>query len=532
MSANFSLARQKLQKIVGTENVIIDEDTRREYQNTTFQTKNRVLAIIKPVTREQVQQCMQVANEFTIPVYPISTGLNVGYGSKVPSADNCLILELKNMNKIVDFNEDLAHITIQPGVTQEQLYQFLQKQKTCLWMDATGSFTGHSLIGNIAERGFGHTPYGDHFAHVGGMEVVLANGDCIHTGFSRFPNAKASGVYRWGVGPYIDGLFTQSNFGIITEVTLWLMPAPEYSLSFYFSVTQHKDLEDIVNLLKPLRLDGTINSAMHIANDYKVLQSIRSYPWGTTQNKTPLAKSHLEDFSTTWDFGAWNASGALYGSRAQVKAARKRIKKQLKGKVKKLKFIDDRMLKLAEIFQKPYYWLTGINLPEMMKIIKPVYGMTKGIPTDAMIASTYWRKKKDFQVNNNPDKDACGLMWLSPVAPTNGQYAMEIWNMIDSIFTKYQFEPAVSITLITERTLDCVVGLSYDRDIDGEDKRAQQCHDELLAELIEHGYYPYRLGIHSMHSLPEPETAYKDFISNIKKSIDPKGILSPGRYEN
>jgi 4-cresol dehydrogenase (hydroxylating) len=310
------------------------------------------------------------------------------------------------------------------------------------------------------------------------------------------------------------------------------MPAPEYTQGFYFSVEHHEQLAEVVNLLRPLRLDGTINSAMHIANDYKVLQSISSYPWQKTQNKTPLSKTHLKEFSKTWDFGAWNASGALYGSKAQVALARKRIKKQLKGKVKKLRFIDDRRLKLVEALQKPYQWLSGINLLEMMKIIKPVVGLTKGVPTNSMIPSTYWRKADGYKIKNTPEKDACGLMWISPVAPTDGQYAQEIWSIVEGIFSKYQFEPAVSITLITERTMDCVIGISYDREIKGEDERAQQCHDELLKQLTDAGYYPYRLGIHSMNSLPESEATYKQFISNIKQAIDINGILSPGRYNS
>ncbi|WP_198265179.1 FAD-binding oxidoreductase [sulfur-oxidizing endosymbiont of Gigantopelta aegis] len=536
MSDNFTQAIQKFKELLGSDAVITEQTIRNNYETATYQTDNKVLAIVKPASREQVQQCLRIANEFHLPLYPVSTGLNVGYGSKVPSANNCIILELKRMNNIVDFNAELAHITIEPGVTQAQLYQFLQADKSNLWMDATGSFTHHSLIGNIAERGFGHTPYGDHFAQVGGMEVVLANGNCIHTGFGRFPNAKARGVYKWGVGPYIDGLFTQSNFGIITQITLWLMPAPEYSQTFYFSVKKHEQLAEVVNLLRPLRLNGTINSAMHIANDYKVLQSIGSYPWDKTEHKTPLSKAHLKELSKTWDFGAWNASGALYGSKAQVALARKLIKKQLKGKVKKLRFIDDRLLKFAEAIQKPYQWLTGINLSEMLKIIKPVVGLTKGVPTNAMIPSTYWRKTrhnaKETTRKNTPEQDACGLMWLSPVAPTDGQYALEIWSMVEAVFSKYQFEPAVSITLITERTMDCVVALSYDREIEGEDRRAQQCHDELFKQLTDAGYYPYRLGIHSMQGLPEPEADYQQFIASIKQAIDANGILSPGHYDS
>ena len=49
-----------------------------------------------------------------------------------------------------------------------------------------------------------------------------------------FPAAPAAPVYRWGLGPSLDGLFTQSNLGVVTRMTFWLMPAPEYFQAFFF----------------------------------------------------------------------------------------------------------------------------------------------------------------------------------------------------------------------------------------------------------------------------------------------------------
>ena len=46
------------------------------------------------------------------------------------------------------------------------------------------------------------------------------------------------------------------------------------------------------------------------------------------------------------------------------------------------------------------------------------------------------------------------------------------------------FEPMISITLLTERAIGCVISISYDRDIPGEDERAAVCHRELLSELV------------------------------------------------
>src|SRR6202041_221828 len=106
-------------------------------------------------------------------------------------------------------------VTIEPGVTQRQLVEFLAQKKSALWPDVTGASAECSLIGNTMERGFGHTPYGDHASKVCGLEVVLPNGEVIETGSARFPDSLSGPIYRWGVGPSLDGLFLQSNLGVV-----------------------------------------------------------------------------------------------------------------------------------------------------------------------------------------------------------------------------------------------------------------------------------------------------------------------------
>ena len=58
-----------------------------------------------------------------------------------------------------------------------------------------------------------------------GMEVVLANGDVLRTGMGGVKGDKAWQVFKWGYGPTLDGMFTQSNYGICTKMGFWLMPA-------------------------------------------------------------------------------------------------------------------------------------------------------------------------------------------------------------------------------------------------------------------------------------------------------------------
>jgi 4-cresol dehydrogenase (hydroxylating) len=129
----------------------------------------------------------------------------------------------------------------------------------------------------------------------------------------------------------------------------------------------------------------------------------------------------------------------------------------------------------------------------------------------------------------NPDRDGCGLLWCSPVAPNDGQNAQRLTGLATELVLRHGFEPAISLTTLTDRTLACIISLAYDRDVPGEDERAMACHHDLLESLASAGYYSYRLSIGSMSAMSRPD-AYMDLLQNIKQTIDPNRILSPGRY--
>ena len=528
MSGGLNTALREWRSIVGPENVITDAAALNAAQTATFETEHRVPAIIRPGNRDEVQACIRAAYHSGVPVYTVSTGMNWGYGSSVPTADSC-VMELRRMNRILDFSEELAYVVIEPGVTQQQLYDFLKSRGSRLWIDATGASPDSSVVGNTLERGFGHTPYGDHFANVCGLEVVLADGEIVDTGFSRFPGAKAGPLYRWGVGPVLDGLFSQSNLGVVTRMTLWLMPAPEYFQAFYFRCDRDEDLPSVINALRPLRMNGTLRSAMHIANDYKVVSAIQQYPWEETGGITPLTPEAMGPLRKKFNCGAWNGSGGLYGTRGQVAEGRRLVRNALRGKVSKLQFLDDRKLQLAARFAKPYSAITGWDLSRALELVRPVYGLMKGIPTDHPLRRCYWRKRS-IPERMDVDRDGCGLLWCSPIAPLAGEHAAAIAGIATRILLRNGFEPMLSLTLLTERTIGCVISISYDRDIPGEDEKALSCSKELLQELNANGYVPYRLGIQSMGQM-EADSGYNRVLRRLKDALDANGILSPGRYE-
>lgn len=515
--------------ILGSENVIAAGDKLRAAGTATFPVVQTISAILRPATRDEVRQCLQVATHSAVSVYPVSSGKNWGYGSSVPVTDGCVLLDLSRMSRILDFSEELAYVTVEPGVTQDQLFEFLRSRNSRLWIDATGSSPDCSLVGNVLERGFGHTPYGEHIAQVCDFEVVLANGELLETGAARFPGALAAPVYRWGLGASLDGLFAQSNFGVITRLTLWLMPAPEYFQAFFFRCDNHGALSGLIDALRPLRLSGTLRSAIHVANDYRVLAGIRQYPWTETGGATPLSEDVMKNLRREMNIGAWNGSGGLYGTKGQVAEARRVVRRALSGKTDRLQFLDDRRIALASRFSTLFRLMTNWDISRALELAMPVYGLMKGIPTRHALRSTYWRKRQPPPENPDPDRDRCGLLWSSHVAPLQGRHGIALAEIASRVLLSHGFEPMLSFTAITGRALLCVISITFDRDAPGEDRRALDCYAALQRELESKGFFPYRLSINAMAAM-RASGAYGMLLEGIKRITDPWGIIAPGRY--
>src|SRR5690606_12861715 len=80
------------------------------------------------------------------------------------------------------------------------------------------------------------------------------------TGMGALPNAGANWqAFPYGAGPLADGLFAQSNYGIVTKMGFWLMPEPEASMTGRVRAQRHDDIIPLVRTLSHLRYSGILN---------------------------------------------------------------------------------------------------------------------------------------------------------------------------------------------------------------------------------------------------------------------------------
>ena len=536
VDAGHAAALAELAQVVGAAHLLADDATRERYARSTAARPVLPLALVRPACPGEVAAVTRIAARWRLPIYPISTGKNWGYGDACALGAGQLILDLSRMNRITQVDPELAYAVIEPGVTQRQLSDYLRNRNIPLWADCTGAGPDTSYIGNIMERGFGHSPYGNRLQHVAGMQVVLASGELLETGFGHYAQSRTTHLFPYGVGPFLDGLFTQSNMGIVTRLGIWLMPQAECVNHFICSVRRHADIAPVVDALRPLRLDGTLRSILHIGNDMRVLSGGGVFPRDKVGSGSRLPEDMRTAMREAAGVGAWSVSGALYGTAAQVAAARAALRKALRGTAARPRFITERSLR-AGAFAARLLGSSGAGrrLRARVALGESLFAMNRGVPNGRFLAGAYWRRRaglpQDFPERADPARDGCGLLWVSPMLPLRGEDMLAVHALAQANFDRYGFDLFATFSMVNERTLGGVLTVAYDKDDPEETARARACHDEVFASMFEAGYIPYRVGNHAMGRLDPQGDSYWRTVGAIKAALDPAGILAPGRYQ-
>ena len=81
-----------------------------------------------PESVEEVQAVVKIADRRQIPLWTHSTGRNNGYGGPAPRVRGSLVVSLRNMNRVLEINEELGYAVVEPGVRWFDLYEAIAKR--------------------------------------------------------------------------------------------------------------------------------------------------------------------------------------------------------------------------------------------------------------------------------------------------------------------------------------------------------------------------------------------------------------------
>jgi 4-cresol dehydrogenase (hydroxylating) flavoprotein subunit len=536
---------QALSAVVGADFVLDSYKAREENSRTTIPQKSVCAAVVYPDTVAEIQQILEIAAKFGVEVWPFSRGNNWGYGTKNAMADGAIIVVLERMNRILEVDAELAYAVVEPGVTQQQLNQYLKEKQIRLWADCTDSTPNGSVLGNAVERGYGYTPYGDHFGHLCGLDVVLPNGKLIHTGGTP-ESSNTRHTFKWGTGPYVEGLFSQSNFGIVVKAGIWLMPEPEAFKAFTFDLHDETLLPQLIDNLRELSLAGVIESHIHMVNDLQMLSVLIKYPHELANSDSVLPDSAKKKLRDRYCIAAWSMIGGIYGSHDGIKVKEKALKKSLSS-FGTLEFFDKKKVSFITQFvssckQNATHPLRTYGLNVLKKLLSPkdievmallpeMYGVLQGIPTERIIKSAYFKSKENPpKTGVNPAKDGCGVMWIAPVLPATGKHADALLKLVKPLYAQYSFDFSGCFTRVNDRTYFLLMGIFFDQEDQGEKSRATALYRQLIDATAKAGYQPYRSGVPYWKLPKDSGSTLENLLGAIKQNIDPLGILAPRKY--
>lgn len=499
-----------------------------------------VSAVVKIANKADIKAILLLANrladtEQAFSVYPISTGHNWGYTSASANDSRSVLLDLSALTNISLNSKSLGLVTVEPGVTQQMLWDFFQQQQLPFLVPVTGAGPSCSILANALERGYGITPFTDHFAAVNSVKAYLADGSFYQSAISELDqsgNDFIDKTFKYGIGPYLDGIFTQSGFGIVTEVTLRLKARPQAFDSFYIQYAADTDFEAAVTTAFTIlqQLDGIVGS-VNLMDQRRLLSMMADNPNGRAVHQA-MSAEQVRQLAKQYDTPGWMLVGTLYGQKSVVKAARKEVKAFVAGKAKRIIFSEGALLTVARrlLACLPTAWLTEIR--GMLSTLDKGIEVMLGKPNQVALPLAYWRNPA-YQAGTelNPAADGCGLLWYAPLIPMDKVAMRRFINMVREICPKYGIEPLITFTSLKYDTVDSTVPIVFNRQDPAAVAQAQECLQQLVNTGLKHGWVPYRLNLQQQQQLLDQNSVFWQFAGQLKQAVDPHDIVSPGRYQ-
>ncbi len=489
-------AQRAFESALGASKVFFTEVDRTSYQDkfSIDDSRHHPAGAIAPTSVEEVQAALRVANQYRLPVWPISRGKNLGYGGTAPMMPGSVVMDLSGMKKI-EFDEEMGTVVVEPGVGFYDLYDYVQANKLPFWLSTPGNSWG-SVMGNALDRGVGYTPYGEHTKNICGLEVVLPTGEVVRTGMGAFSNAPTWQAYPFGFGPGWDQMFVQSNFGVVTKMGMWLMPEPESLMGMDVEFANPEDLKAMIDVIGPLRRERVLTQSPSIGNWLRAAAVLTTRDeW--TDKPGALGDDVIAAICKKFNIGWWGVSLRLYGREEVNKAA--------------YKILEEAINSIKPQLIKPASWRKGEQIE---------YTGWTGTPMTFPMQNVNWYGGRG------------GHIGFSPVIPQNGDAALAQFRRTYDRYKEYGMDYQGSFAF-GERHLTNVNAMIFNKDDPAMMGKIDGFFRRLVADAKAQGYGEYRTHLDYMDLVADTYDwgggALGKLNRKVKDALDPNGILAPGK---
>jgi 4-cresol dehydrogenase (hydroxylating) flavoprotein subunit len=503
----FSRAIDGFTAALGSDKVLTSDEARRDFRDP-FQHPSSddymASAIVMPTAVEEVQAVVRIANEHRVPLWPHARGMNNGYGGPAPRVNGSVIVSMRNMNRVLEVNPESAYAVVEPGASWFDLYNAIREGGHDLWLSCADIGWG-SVVGNSLDNGCTYLPYGQDFQAPCGMEIVLASGEVLRTGMGALPDSRAWHLYRRGLGPTLEPMFIQSNYGIVTKMGVWLLPKPQCYMPIWIRGWKDDDLGPMSDVMRELLLDRTIEGLPQILNTL-LIASVVSDRVDWYDGDGPIPDDVIDRIGRELDIGRWSIRTALYADEPVV---------------------DYRFEKIKQAFAHipgVTVWGEKRDPDEVAELPDPGERVLAGVPNIDINRMTAWYGGEEG-----------GHIGFSPIAALTGRDALEVRDLLRRLVEEEAgLDYIAGMNLVNARSFVHVTLIIFDTKDEEKMRGAYDTAKLLVREAGKRGYGEYRAHIDFMDLASDQysfnDNVYRRFCETIKDAVDPNGILAPGRH--
>jgi 4-cresol dehydrogenase (hydroxylating) len=494
--------------LLGAEAVLSEDASQREYGDPfTFAGwhSRRIAATVLPSSVAEVQEIVRIAGRHGFPLWVISQGRNNAYGGAAPRVPGSVLVSLRRMNRVLEVDEEHAVARVEPGVRFFDLYDHLRTNGHRLWSSAPDLGWG-SVIGNALEHGVGYTVHGDHAARLCGLEVVLPDGEVIRTGMGAMEGNRSWNLRPRGFGPTMDGLFGQSNLGIVTKAGVWMMPEPESYLAGSIRLPRRQDLPALIEAIRPLFLEGTVQNPPAIGHPAFLAGLVPGAPSRREvhDGPGPIPETTVIELARRLDVGRWTMRFALYGTGPVVAARFERVRRAV-SHIEGVR-VD------GETF--PGHAVHELARDQNAQV-------QAGIPSLDLMKALDWY--------SGPGG---GHIDFSVVAPLRGGDIVRLHDLLDGWMsgTGLDFDCAL---ILGQRYAINVMQIYFHPEDEATVARVWELYPQLIRAAAAEGFALYRTHLDFMDigadQFDAGGHAQLRFHERLKDALDPHGVLAPGK---
>jgi FAD/FMN-containing dehydrogenase len=236
--------KELLSKVLKDGRIVSDPAVLDGYaKDCSFVAPGMPLFLVRPETREEVQQVIKLANKSRMPLIPVSSGPPRFHGDTVPS-QGAAIVDLTGMNRTMKIDPINRCATVEAGVSYGQLCGELKKSGSRLNLPLLPR-SSKSVVASRLEREPTLMPkyQFDYIDPVLALEVIYGTGDDFRTGSASGPGAletlRTDKVNPWGPGSidyckFLSG--AQGTMGLVTWATTKLEVRPVLQKIYFIPV--------------------------------------------------------------------------------------------------------------------------------------------------------------------------------------------------------------------------------------------------------------------------------------------------------